>query len=91
MSKLEITEEGDSLRHADVTIGFEAYICYWSSRVYETEDILRDDIQSRCLQTEHQREAAKTSVFVIQLRAKSEEDYPAKVTYNTRYKHNSII
>ncbi|KAF7803792.1 MADS-box transcription factor 23 [Senna tora] len=45
VSKLEITKEGDSLSHAYVTIGFEAYICYWSSRINETKDILGNDIQ----------------------------------------------
>ena len=52
MSKLEIAEERDGLSHAYVTIGFEAYICYWSSRVNDTEDILSDDIQPRCLYAE---------------------------------------
>jgi len=54
--KFEITEERDSLGHANVTIGFEAYICNWSSRVNETKDILSDDIQPWCLNT-HQKKA----------------------------------
>lgn len=51
MPKFEITEERNSLRHANVTICFETYVCYWSSRVNETKDILSDDIQSWCLNT----------------------------------------
>lgn len=49
MSKLEVTEEGDSLSHAHVAIGFKAYISNWSSWIYKSNDILCNDIQSWCL------------------------------------------
>ena len=59
MPKFEITEERDRLGHANVTIGFEADICNWSSRVNETKDILSDDIQTWCLNTQQKRAKVK--------------------------------
>jgi len=44
VAELEIAKEGDSLSHAYVTKGFEAYICYWSSGINDTKDILGNNI-----------------------------------------------
>lgn len=45
MSKLEVTEEGDSLSHAHVAISFKAYVSNWSSWIYKSNDILCNDVQ----------------------------------------------
>ena len=55
MPQLEIIEKGDSLCHTHIAIGFEAYISNWSSRIYNTHDVLCYNVQSRCLYTRHHK------------------------------------
>lgn len=50
VAQFEIRQEGDSLSHTDVTVSLEAHICNRTTRVNNSNDVLRDDVQARQLQ-----------------------------------------
>jgi hypothetical protein len=47
MTQLEIRKERDSLSHTDVSIRLKAHIRHRSTRVYISDHILSDDVESR--------------------------------------------
>lgn len=49
MPKFEILQKKQSLFHADKAIDLEAHVRHRTARVYVTDDVFSDDIQSWCL------------------------------------------
>ena len=49
VTELEVLQESDGLRHADVTIDLEAHVCHWISRVHIPYDVFRYYVQARAL------------------------------------------